>query len=112
MSVFADALVGQTEPAALKCLLDHFWELRSRARKTFTDARTRDQVARLLTEQVRLRLTVRESDELPLVARQLAESALALVRAWLSGEVVCSSQTLADAVIRSAGLLIDGLLIQ
>lgn len=110
MSVLADALSGTRDPGSLKCLLDHFWDLRCRARKTFTATKTRDRIARFLADQVHERLEAESggSPDVMLVARQLAESALGLVRAWLAGEVVCSSRSLADAIVKSSDLIVQG----
>lgn len=111
MSILADAITSRDQQTRLQSLLDHFDEFRPRARRTFTDATTRDQVAGLLTQQVDERLRRKQSSGVvpDLLPRQLAESALALIRVWLCDEVTCSSAELAAAICRSSQLLLDGL---
>ncbi len=102
----ADAAAGQGDAAATLWLAEHFWENRSRARELFDNPRMRDRVSRLLAELVAERLA-----EAPLIlprelaAAQLAEAALAPLRAWIRGEAPATAAAMAEGLCRTGRAL-------
>jgi AcrR family transcriptional regulator len=102
-SILADALAGKGDEAKLVWLLEHFWESRQRARASF-DGETRTQTSRLLVKMVEERLVARDEARIPtrLVALQLAEGTLGLIRGWVSGEASASTASLAAAIIATS----------
>lgn len=106
----ADVLVGSSDQAELRGLLDHFWEYRPQARSTLADVKTRDAVMQVLYEALVERLpAVERSLATELQTRQLAESTMALVRVWISGEIDCSIDALSDCIVSTAKLFLQGL---
>ena len=104
-AILADAAVGQGDPQKLASLLGHFWDNRQRARSTF-EGRTRDRVTRLLASLVEQRLGERPlSLPLSMASMQLAEAALAPVRAWVTGKASCTAERLAESLCRSGANL-------
>lgn len=102
----ADAAAGQGDAAAMRWLTGHFWENRKRARDLFDNPRMRDRVSRLLAEMVTERLA-----DAPLLlpaelaASQLAEAALAPLRAWIRGEAPAKPENMAETLIRTGAAL-------
>lgn len=109
-ATLADAAAGQGEPAATLWLVGHFWENRQRARDLFDNARMRDRVSRLLAEMVAERLAGAPL-LLPteLAATQLAEAALAPLRAWTRGEAPAKPEAMAESLIRTGKALREAL---
>lgn len=105
----ADAAAGHGEEAALAFMLTHFWDQRQRARATLTgDAGEKAQ--RLLAQMIEERIADRALC-LPvhLAAQQLAGSALAPIRAWLSGAQPCTPEILARSICVGGRALLDAL---
>jgi len=116
-SILADATTGRnTDNTLLILLLSHFEENRERAIKSFLGTNFRDQAARILAELVEEKLTTQghrlDDAKLHLVAWQIAESAMALIRVWITGEVDTDKTSLAETIVRTAGLLREGLLLK
>lgn len=105
-ATLADAATGQGDPAATLWLAGHFWENRSRARELFDNAQMQNRVSRLLAEMVAERLAG-AALILPteLAAVQLAEAALAPLRAWVRGEAPATAAAMADGLCRSGRAL-------
>jgi AcrR family transcriptional regulator len=105
-ATLADAATGQGDQAATLWLLDHFWENRQRAREMFDDQRMRDRVSRLLAGMIAERLAGAPLT-LPsgLAAAQLADAALAPVRAWVRGEAAAMPEAMADSLCRTGAAL-------
>jgi AcrR family transcriptional regulator len=107
----ADAAAGQGDPAATLWLVEHFWENRSRARDLFDNVQMRDRVSRLLAEMVAERL-----GDAPLIlprdlaATQLAEAALAPLRAWVRGEAPATGEAMAEGLCRTGRGLKEALI--
>lgn len=101
-ATLADTAAGQGDAAATLWLTGHFWENRQRARALFEDARMRDRVSRLLAEMVAERLDG-AALILPreLAAAQLAEAALAPLRAWVRGEAAATPAVMAEGLCRT-----------
>jgi AcrR family transcriptional regulator len=105
-ATLADAAAGQGEGAATLWLVEHFWENRQRARDLFDNAGMQGRVSRLLAGMVVERLA-----DAPLLlptelaATQLAEAALAPLRAWLRGEVPAKPAALAESLCRTGAAL-------
>lgn len=102
----ADAASGQGDAAATLWLAEHFWENRQRARDLFDNPRMRERVARLLAEMVAERLAG-AALRLPIeiAAAQLAEAALAPLRAWTRGEAPASPAAMAESLNRTGAAL-------
>ena len=107
LALLADAAAGDGDPERLAFLLRHFWENRQRARDSFS-GRLGEKAARLLADLVEARLAARGAETAiarRIAAVQLAEAALAPVRAWVSGEAPCSAEALADSLCRTGAEL-------
>jgi len=102
----ADAAAGQGDAAAMLWLARHFWENRQRARDLFDNPRMQGRVSRLLAEMVAARLAGAPL-LLPaeLAATQLAEAALAPLRAWVRGEASATPDALAESLCRTGAAL-------
>ena len=108
-AILADAAAGRGEPDRLAFLLTHFWENRRRARETLA-GRTGDKAMRLLADMVETRLDGQEmAVPVRLASLQLAEAALAPIKAWVAGEAPCSAETLAASLCRTGERLVEGL---
>ena len=109
-ATLADAAAGRGDPAATLWLVEHFWENRARARELFGNGHMRDRVSRLLAELVAGRLA-----EAPLIlprelaATQLAEAALAPLRAWVRGEAPATAAAMAEGLCRTGRALREAL---
>lgn len=109
--LFADALTGRSDAQALIRLLDHFWENRARARAILTGDQ-RAQAARLLAELIGERLEDRGMPgDVParVIAVQLAEAQLGVVRAWIMGEVTAPAAALAEIMAASSEAMLASL---
>lgn len=96
----ADAAAGTGDESRLTGLLAHFWDNRQRAREHL-GGRAGERTARLLADMVEDRL----GDAALLLPRriaavQLADAAMAPVRAWLRAEAPCATAALAAAICR------------
>lgn len=103
LGLLADAIVDQSRASksSLTALLEHFWDYRQRARTTFA-GRSRMLLSRVLTEQLTRRLALRTpktSLSLRLASMQLAEGPLALIHAWIRGDLRCAPEVLAQAIV-------------
>lgn len=109
-AALADTATGQGDPAATLWLAEHFWENRQRGRALFDNARMRDRVSRLLAGIIAERL---EGADLilprDLAAAQLAEAALAPLRAWIGGEAPATAAVMAEGLCRTGAALRAGL---
>lgn len=98
----ADAAAGRGDAAATLWLVEHFWENRQRGRDLFDNRRMRDRVSRLLAGMIAERL-----GDAPLLlpveiaATQLAEAALAPLRAWVCGEAPAKPAAMAESLVRT-----------
>jgi AcrR family transcriptional regulator len=105
-AALADAAAGQGDAAATLWLVEHFWENRHRARDLFDNAHMQSRVSRLLAGMIAERLgeayliIPRE-----LAATQLAEAALAPLRAWTRGEASAKPEIMAESLIRTGAAL-------
>jgi len=102
----ADAAAGQGDAAATLWLVGHFWENRQRGRDLFDNVQMRDRVTRLLASMVAERLAgapLRLPAEL--AAAQLAEAALAPLRAWMRGEAAAKPAAVAESLVRTGAAL-------
>ena len=109
-ATLADAAAGQGDPAAMLWLAEHFWENRQRGRDLFDDVRMRERVTRLLAEMIAERLAgvpLRLPPEL--AAAQLAEAALAPLRAWVRGEAPAKPAALAESLCCTGAALREAL---
>ena len=105
-ATLADAAAGQGDDAAMLWLTGHFWENRARARELFENPRMRDRVSRLLAELVAARLAGADLIlPLELAAAQLAEAALAPLRAWTRGEAPAAPKAMAESLCRTGKAL-------
>lgn len=94
LSTLVESIMGSEDLLKLEDLLVHFWENRQRARATF-NAAGRDQVTRLLADMLETKLPALENrPNIPirLLALQLAENALALIRGWVDAEAWCEPE--------------------
>jgi len=105
-ATLADAAAGQGDRAATLWLVAHFWENRQRGRDLFDNVQMRDRVTRLLAEMIAERLAG-AALLLPveLAAAQLAEAALAPLRAWVRGEASAKPGAMAESLIRTGAAL-------
>ena len=109
-ATLADTAAGQGDPAATRWLVEHFWENRARARELFDNVRMRDRVSRLLAEMVAERLEGAElALPVELAAAQLAEAALAPLRAWVRGEAPAPAAAMAEGLCRAGRALREAL---
>lgn len=102
----ADAAAGQGDAAATLWLVEHFWDNRQRGRDLFDNVQMRDRVTRLLAGMVAERLGDAKLI-LPreLAAAQLAEAALAPLRAWIHGEAPAKPAVVAESLVRTGAAL-------
>ena len=111
-AILADAAAGRGDPERLAFLLTHFWENRRRARETLA-GQVGDKARRLLADMVEARLDGQAlAVPLRLASLQLAEAALAPIKAWVAGEAPCSAQTLAASLCRTGERLVEALAIE
>jgi AcrR family transcriptional regulator len=105
-ATLADTAAGQGEAAATLWLVEHFWENRQRARDLFDNAGMQGRVSRLLAEMVAERLQdAKLILPVELAATQLAEAALAPLRAWTRGEASAQPAALAESLCRTGAAL-------
>jgi len=97
LAILVGGITGSGDVSQIEELLTHFWENRRRARATFNGP-GRDQVTRLLADMLEPELPVAGTQPgIPnrLMALQLAENALALIRGWVGAEAWCEPAELA-----------------
>lgn len=111
-ATLADAAAGQGDPASTRWLVAHFWENRQRGRELFDNPQMRERISRLLTAMIAERLA-NTSLALPteLAATQLAEAALAPLRAWTRGEAPAKPEAMAESLVRTGKALREALAI-
>ncbi len=104
LGVLADAATESGDAERVRCVLEHFWEVRPTARALLRDP-SGVQVARRLADLIEERLAEqwRGRDAPPiipprLVAAQAAGAQLGLIGAWLGGAAACDSGALARAI--------------
>lgn len=101
-SILADAIAGKGEVALLEKLLSHFWDNRERARLTFGPPKVTN-AARLLVSLLEPRLSAsRGAGGSRMLAVQLAEGNLALIRCWVTGEIACDAHRIAHAIVSTS----------
>jgi len=102
----ADGALGQGDAAEMRWLATHFWENRARGRELFDNPHMRDRVTRLLAGMIAERLGDAPLT-LPseLAAAQLAEAALAPLRAWVRGEAPATAEAMAESLCRTGAAL-------
>ncbi len=98
LSILAAALAGDGSPEDMEMLLEHLWENRHRARRSFS-GRGREQISRLLRELLEQR---RPASLTPLQAVGRTEQAMGLIRAWVLGELAASGAELRQALLNIA----------
>jgi AcrR family transcriptional regulator len=109
--VLARAIDGREDPA-LEHVLAHFWDVRPQARYFFTGPPAQDTGARIVRElarRIELRLAALPGRPMiagPLLALQVAESELALVRGWLAGIGEATPAELAAAIRRTTAAIV------
>ncbi|MEM1089005.1 MAG: TetR/AcrR family transcriptional regulator [Pseudomonadota bacterium] len=102
LSILAAALAGEGSPDDMEMLLEHLWENRHRARRSFS-GRGREQISRLLRELLeQRRRTTTVSALTPIQAVGRTEQAMGLIRAWLLGELATSGAELRQALLNIA----------
>ena len=106
LGIVADALTGQGNADSLTHILTHFWDNRAKARESFAGPQ-RAPIARLLADLIEARLTANTySVPARILAIQLSESQLGVIRAWITGDLRSSAPDLANAIMASsAGML-------
>lgn len=112
MTILADAIAGNGNTEALVGLLDHLQENQHRARIILGGPRRQD-AARVLTTALGEKLTnyqPKEAVSMPAVLLQLADGALGCIQGWLTGEIWCSKQELAETILITAKTTQEGLL--
>ncbi len=112
LDVLAGAVTDQPDMPHLEELLAHFVDVRPFAREVLwgpTSQHTAPRVTRELARRVEAHLRQRGATRscspiipLELMAAQIAEAQLALVRAWLSGDSKAEPASVAEAMCRSA----------
>ena len=107
MTLLADAILGVNADERLSFLLAHFWENRQRARQTLS-GKEGEKVERLLVSILESRLTTGPAAP-PKAARvaaiEMAVVPLALIRAWLTGTVRCTSTEMARHIASASALM-------
>jgi len=104
MTLLAESILGLDTEAGLSRLLTHFWENRQRARRTLSGEEG-DKVEQLLISILESRLsTGNESDQGSgkVMAIELAGVPLALIRAWLNGNVHCTGTEMAGHITKAS----------
>ena len=108
-ATLADTACGRGDPAATLWLVEHFWENRQRARDLFDNAQMQGRVSRLLAAMVAERLDAPLALPVELAAVQMAEAALAPLRAWVRGEAPSPPGAIADSLCRTGAALRNAL---
>ena len=101
LGLLADCVTGEGDRVVLTRLLGHFWDNRALARSTFSGPQ-RPQVVRTLAELIGERLGGAEDQACRILAIQLAEGQVGLIRAWVSGEVSARPETIAEAISQAS----------
>ncbi len=97
----AEAAVGRGGLIPLRLMLDHIWEQRALGRALFEGAplvRLQRKLAGMIEERLEAKSTVQGVPH-GLTARAGAAALLTALRAWLRGEVACSSHDLATCLM-------------
>lgn len=112
LAILADAAAGRNDPGRLTPLLVHVWDNRQHARETFDKGRMQDRTSRLLADLIEERLQQTHpvlTIPLRLAALQLAETALAPIRGWMTGAAYCTPETLAKGICVASAQVIAAL---
>ncbi|MRL68445.1 TetR family transcriptional regulator [Brevundimonas sp. SPF441] len=88
---------GLGNTARLKVLLDHLWERRALTRRLF-EPPLRARLQRRLAASIEARIASGAAHPPSLVAIGAAAAQFAMIHTWLSGDVSCRSEALADAL--------------
>jgi len=118
LDVLADAVhLGIAGHKQLVCLLNHFDENRYRAQQAFAKTSFRDQATLVLAECLQNRLrtglssvqtkTIPPELDASISIRLIAETAMALIRIWITNEISCSTETLATTMLKATHLLMN-----
>jgi AcrR family transcriptional regulator len=98
LSIMANAACGSANADALTGLLEHFWEQR-RGAADVVSGRFAARLARALADLIAERVPALERND----AVRIADSQIAMVRLWVTGETPSSARALAEKMIASAG---------
>jgi AcrR family transcriptional regulator len=104
-SVLAACAVGTCTPRQLRLTLEHFWDRRALIRSLLTSA-TLDRLTRKLSTMTLDRLIGSsppgsDSQSFRLRAIHSAGSQIALVRAWLSGDIPAETKPIVQLILKS-----------
>lgn len=100
LHTLAQAAAGRASVGQLRAMLEHVWERRMAGRQVLGHGPAARQIERALAARIASSL-VREGapeGEARLVAIGRAAAQLAMLRAWLAGEIGCSADALARAL--------------
>jgi AcrR family transcriptional regulator len=100
LSIIADAVIVRQDPSRLAALLDHFWEQRRGAAEVLTGPFA-SRLARALARMISERAPDLDRNS----AHRIADTQIAYIRLWISGETPGPSSALAAALIASAQAL-------
>lgn len=98
LSVVADAALDLGREDQLRALLDHFWEQRKGAAEVLSPGPFAARIARTLADLMLQRLERLDRAD----ALRIAETQLAFIRLWISGETPCTAGILAEKMILTA----------
>lgn len=104
----SDALSSQGQRESLLQLLEHLRENRQQAMLAL-EGRRRRLAAGVVVQQVLGNLQSQGRAAEPLVVHQLAEGSLALIHAWLLGEIRNRAEELAEAITDSSRAVLEGI---
>jgi len=97
LSIIANASFGNGSAYQLTGLLDHFWDQR-RSAPDVLNGHFATRLVRNLAELIQQGAPELERND----ALRIADTQIALVRLWISGETPCASAALAEKMIASA----------
>jgi AcrR family transcriptional regulator len=97
LSIIADAVIVQEDPRQLVALLDHFWDQRRGASEVFSGPFALRLVRALAGSIIERAPELGRNDAL-----RIADTQIAFIRLWISGETPGSSSALAATLIASA----------
>ncbi len=111
LSAIADAVTDLGSPHRIRTVLDHISDLRAMARPILTGpagAAITIELAKLIEARLPSPNTAHHAAPIVptrLIARQIAESQMALLRGWLDDPSACTSASLATAIHRASQAL-------
>jgi AcrR family transcriptional regulator len=97
LSLIADAAIVYERPQALAALLDHFWEQRRNGAEVLA-GRFAVRLVRSLAEKIAARAPELERND----AVRIADTLIAMLRLWITGETPGGSAALAEKMVASA----------